>query len=126
MPHDETEPKNENIMVYWVVSWVGLFVILCVVLVWFQSVANKQTYIKIENTNSKALADLRGMEQEKLSRYTLDQAAGHVRIPIDQAMKLEARDSWRNYVEIGDISAGEEATSATEHVVTTDGESPAQ
>ena len=114
---------------WWVVSWIVLFIVLCIVLVWFQSVTNRQVYVKVENVGSKSLADLRGMEKEKLSRYGfVDQAAGVVRIPVEQAMKLEVEDSWRNHVEIRDISppVDETVTTATEMAVRTDEGSPPQ
>jgi len=114
---------------WWVVSWIVLFIVLCIVLVWFQSVTNRQVYVKVENVGSKSLADLRGMEKEKLSRYGfVDQASGVVRIPVEQAMKLEVEDSWRNHVEIRDISppVDETVTTATETAVRTDEGSPPQ
>ena len=76
-----------------IISALVVFVIIVGLLAWFNHVRDDELQRKVISQPSEEISTLRAHQQSILNSYrVIDRDKGIVAIPIDLAMKLEARD----------------------------------
>lgn len=101
MAHDKSQPNSNFLILIGGASTVILFITLCFSIVHFQQVATRTQYDNIESKVSLPLVELRAVENAKLMKYDwVDRDARIVRIPIEDAILLESKESWRKNVQV--------------------------
>jgi len=100
MDDRKTTHQDTNTRVIFTAGLVGA-VLFVIALVWLKSyfflVRNEVEEQQVLTVNNPKLADLRAREQEELTTYGWeDKETGTVRIPIERAMELVAREQERN------------------------------
>jgi hypothetical protein len=96
---DYNEPKNIAIAAVGIGSMTLVTVMVILLVVFFRQTAQKLIHERVELAPNTALRSLRAEEQLKLNKYVmLDPATRAVRIPIQRAMELEARDPWHRHL----------------------------
>lgn len=115
---DKQEPNNNLIALFGIIIGVVLFVLCVIMVVYFQWIAQKKIHATVELAPTVAIRELHQWEANQLHMVSwADEGRTQVRIPIELAMELEARDSWRNHVTINPSTppvTAETAASATE------------
>lgn len=120
MELEKTEPKINIVLLYLFISVIATFVIIVAIYFFmFLPVLQGQLYVKSDLAPTEALNTLRQRETEQLGQdihgktvdhyATVDTGRGIYRIPIERAMELEARGSWRRNI----ASATAQATPAS-------------
>jgi len=98
-PHsyDQTEPKTSLIAILAVVSIIVLLISAFGVQFYFDRAWEHQVEIQQLEPVAQDLVNLRAREDSELNSYKyIDPAKGTVRIPIDRAMELVAKDAAEN------------------------------
>jgi hypothetical protein len=100
-PHsyDHHEPKYRLIAGLGIVTVVLLVGVGIAIQMYYENLFERETHDRVLAQPSWQLDDLRKKEQQELSGYVyIDKAKGTVRIPIDQAMRLVAKEAAENRV----------------------------
>jgi len=96
--YDHTEPKSRAIAIYMAVTVVFLALIGIGIQNYYQLTYENEEYTRVLSQPNWQLQDLRNKEQWELTHYSyIEKDKGTVRIPIDQAMQLVARDAAENH-----------------------------
>jgi hypothetical protein len=95
--YDHSEPSYTIIAALGVTTVIALLLIGIGVQFYYERTEEARVYEKVLSQPSWTLQDLRNKEAWELSHYTyLDKTKGTVRIPIDQAMTLVAKEAAEN------------------------------
>lgn len=98
-PHsyDQTEPKTNLIVILAVISIIVLLVSGFGVQFYFDRAWEHQVEVQQLQPEASELVNLRAREDAELKSYKyIDQGKGQVRIPIDRAMELVAKEAAEN------------------------------
>lgn len=114
-PHDgdeQTEPRNNLIVLYGALSAVAV-VILCIALtLLFMHTAMRDLHRKVEQAPNEDIQSLHAKEDGFLHNYAYDAQQKVARIPIEEAIALEAKQPWHPQVTPTPV-AGAAAPAAT-------------
>ncbi len=84
-----------------IVAIIAVFLVLAIIFLnsFFISSKERITYQQVLEPQSEALQQLREREDQGLHTYgIIDSSAGIYRIPVERAMRLEAREAFRGRV----------------------------
>lgn len=91
---DRDEPSARAIALFAVGSLILLVLTIGAIQQYFEHIWNEAVYEKVLAPPSELLLGVRGRDDWNLTHYMyLDKATGQVRIPIEQAMKLNLEDA---------------------------------
>src|SRR5258708_220000 len=93
---DRTEPNSAAIWGFTVGSVAVLILVIVAVQGYFEQIYQTAVYQKVLSAPSGQLQDLRNRDAWNLTHYMygdLDKASGRVRIPVDRAMEMFAREA---------------------------------
>lgn len=106
MSQHQEEPNNLSIIVYGIITTVGLFLVVIVLAVLFGRAVQREINIKIAADKPQALLNLRARENELLHKYALlEDNPQFARINIEHAMELEIQAPWRNSIQLSGEAA---------------------
>ena len=95
--YDRSEPRAKSIAIYMAATVVLLIFVGIGVQAYYDLIESKGIYEQVLSQENWQLRDLRNKEQWELTHYGyVDKNKGAVRIPIDQAMQMVARDAAAN------------------------------
>ena len=92
-PHKK-EPRNARIAIIGIISVVLLFAIHMALIVFYNLYLQRKVAERAAQP-ARLLSTLRAEERELLASYSYDRETGTIHIPIEEAMRLEARSPWR-------------------------------
>lgn len=92
--YDITEPKASIIAIFGIVTIVLLLVVVFGIQFYFDTSKEHQVYTTVLVPEGQQLQDLRTKEDQQLNSYGyIDRQKGSVRIPIERAMSLVAKEA---------------------------------
>ena len=95
--YDRSEPRARAIAIYMAVTVVFLVLIGVAVQNYYDLTYEKEEYSRVLSQPNWQLQDLHKKEQWELTHYGyIEKDKGKVRIPIEEAMQLVARDAAEN------------------------------
>jgi hypothetical protein len=122
-------PKNAMILAMVIGTVASLIVVVLAIVQFFDMSVRTEVQEKVLGQQSSALRDLHAMEQDKLSHYAwVDQKAGIVRLPIDRAAELVARDFDKRpggLIKVDDLAVPSPTTPAPPAALPAGGPAPA-
>ena len=98
-PHgfDTSEPKGGFIAVFGIATVVTLVATILGIQYYYEQANEQQIYTEVLAAESDQLKNLRATEDTQLNSYQyVDRAQGTVRLPIDRAMDLLAKEAAEN------------------------------
>ena len=95
--YDHAEPRYKSIGIIMGVTVILLIVVGIGIQAYYEITYTSEEYRRVLSQENWNLRDLRNKEEWELTRYGyVDQNKGTVRIPIDQAIEMVARDAAEN------------------------------
>jgi len=92
--YNDEEPRSRVVTVFMVASVLALVAALLGLQAYYDRVKEQQVYIKQILPVSEDLRNLRAREESELHSYRyIDRARGTVRLPIERAMELFAKEA---------------------------------